>query len=228
MARVDGTRIVAECGRRLSSLAREAATHGLTGLEFGIGIPGSVGGAVTVNAGAEGSDVAGVVESVTVLRRSGEEETWTRDDLQFGYRHSRLLAEPALVLDVMLVLKKGDPEEIRARTQDLLNRRARQPRGRSAGSVFRNPKGDFAGRLLDEAGAKGMRVGGAAVSDRHANFILTDREASASDILLLIKQIQEKVERKTGIVLCPEVMFAGFENDDPRLPRGARVLLPLI
>ena len=222
--RFEESRIVAESGCGLSKLSREAALRGLAGLEFAVGIPGTLGGAVAVNAGAEGSAISGVLESVTVLRRSGIQEVRSREDLQFDYRHSRLLDEPALVLEASLMLRRDDPERVQRKTRTLLAKRARQPRGRSAGSVFRNPEGDFAGRLLEGVGAKGTRVGGAGVSREHANFILTEAGASASDVVHLMKSLQERVEGETGILLVPEVVFAGFDEKDPSLPKGARLM----
>jgi len=222
--RFEETRIVAESGCGLSRLAGEAALRGLAGLEFAVGIPGTIGGAVAVNAGAEGSEVSRIVETITVLRRSGIREIRSREDLQFSYRHSRLLNEPAMVLEVALALRREDPEEVRRRTQEFLAKRARQPKGSSAGSVFRNPEGDFAGRLLDRVGAKGMRVGGASVPRKHANFILTETGASAANVLDLMRLLQERVVEETGILLLPEVVFAGFSEEDRSLPKGARLL----
>jgi UDP-N-acetylmuramate dehydrogenase len=222
--RFSGTRATGEPAVGLPSLAREAARRGLSGVEFLVGIPGSLGGAVAVNAGAEGRDLAGIVESVEVLHRSGRTDRWSAGDMRFGYRYSRLLEEPALVLSVALSLREDEPEQIERRTRDLVARRRRQPGGRSAGSVFRNPEGDFAGRLLERCGTKGMRCGGARVPDEHANFILAEGETSAEDILGLIRRLQETVVRETGVLLVPEVLFAGFEEGDPALPRGARIL----
>ncbi len=225
--RVDGDRVVAESGCGLSSLAGTAALQGLSGLEFAVGIPGSLGGGVALNAGAEGSHLADVVQGITVLRRSGERENWGRRQIRFDYRSSRLLDEPAMVVDVILKLRRDDPERIRRKTEELRARRSRQPAGRSAGSVFRNPDGDFAGRLLEISGAKSMRIGRAAVSSRHANFILTETGASASDVLDLIRLLQETVKRETGVLLQPEVIFAGYAAAGPTLPQGARILQPL-
>lgn len=219
-----GDRVIGEPGVMLPVLARECARRGLSGLEFGVGIPGSLGGAVATNAGAQGSDVGGIVERVQVLRRSGTRESWESAYLEFGYRRSRLLDEPALLLSAVLQLVEADPQRVEARTSTLLEKRTDQPAGRSAGSVFRNPEGDHAGRLLEQAGAKGMVVGGARVPDAHANFIVTEEGSSARDVLRLIKILQDRVSETAGTLLAPEIVFAGFEAEDPDLPRGARLL----
>jgi len=225
--RVRGCEVVAGAGSRLPSLARECERRGLSGLEFAIGIPGTLGGAVATNAGAEGSEMGRVVRTVEVVRRSGERETWDSPSLGFAYRHSRLLDEPALVVSATLGLAEDDPVRIERRTEALLEKRRRQPRGASAGSVFRNPEGDAAGRLLESVGVKGLAVGGARVAREHANFILTEKGATADDVARLILELQQRVLQETGILLRPEVIFAGFDERDPVLPRGARLVGPI-
>lgn len=220
----NGSVVVCEPARRLPSLSRKCAEQGLAGLEFAIGIPGSVGGAAATNAGAEGSQMNDVVREICVLRRLGTKETWDRPSLKYGYRHSRLLDEPALVLSVTLALETADPVHVRRRTRTLLEKRKRQPAGRSAGSVFRNPEGQYAGKLLDQVGAKGMSMGGARVSEIHANFILTEEGARAGDVLRLIRTLQDRVFKETGVLLSPEIIFAGFDRGDPDLPKNARLL----
>ncbi len=212
--RYDGSRIVAECGVSLPQLSRGAATRGLSGLEFAAGIPGSIGGGVVMNAGAHGCAMDGVVRSVRVLTPAGEQR-WPRDAMGFRYRESRLQQEPGIVLEAELELQRADPAPTLARLDEWLRARGdTQPVGPpSSGCVFRNPAGDHAGRLIDSAGGKGMRVGGAVVSDRHANYILNAQEATAADVLRLIGEVRARVGERTGIVLEPEIKLIGaFET----------------
>ncbi len=221
---IAGDSVTAEMGVGLPVLARECARRGLSGMEFAIGIPGSLGGAVATNAGAEGSQMADVLAAIRVVRRSGVMEVRDARMLRFRYRHSALLEEPALVVSATLQLTGEEPGQVSERTRAVLEKRRRQPKGRSCGSVFRNPEGGSAGRLLEKVGAKGMRCGGARVPGEHANFVLAEGKTSASDILDLMRTLQERVLDETGTLLEPEVMFAGFEEGDPALPRGARVV----
>jgi UDP-N-acetylmuramate dehydrogenase len=208
--RYDGRRIVAECGVSLPQLSRAAATRGLSGLEFAAGIPGSIGGAVVMNAGAHGCAMDGVIHSVRVLTPAGEQR-WSRDALHFRYRESRLQREPGIVLEAELDLHSADPAASLARLDEWLRERGdTQPLGPpSSGCVFRNPAGEHAGRLIDTAGGKGMRVGGAVVSDRHANYILNTDGATAADVLRLIGEVRARVEERTGIDLEPEIKLIG-------------------
>jgi UDP-N-acetylmuramate dehydrogenase len=214
----------------MARAATETQKAGLSGLEFGLAIPGAVGGAVWANAGAHGSDVAGVLESATVLLADGTERAMPVDELGFAYRHSRFkaaaeaagtfdAAEAArsaggpgeIVLAATFRLRPADATEIKARLDEIRGwRQAHQPLGiPSAGSVFRNPPEDSAGRLIDAAGLKGHRVGGAVVSEKHANFIVNDRKGTAADVRRLAEQVRAEVRARHGIDLVFEVEFVG-------------------
>jgi UDP-N-acetylmuramate dehydrogenase len=208
--RYRGSRVVAGCGASLPNLSRATATRGLAGLEFAAGIPGSVGGGVVMNAGAHGCSMAGVVRHARVLTPGGE-RTWTVGELQFHYRQSRLQQEPGIVLDAELELQDADPRECLGRLDAWLRTRSdTQPLGPpSSGCVFRNPAGDHAGRLIDASGGKGMHVGGATVSDRHANYILNTGGATAADVLRLIAQVRAQVRDRSGLDLEPEIKLIG-------------------
>lgn len=224
-ARLDGERLVAEAGLPMAKAATITANAGLAGLEFGLAIPGTVGGAVWANAGAHGSDVASVIESADVLLPDGREVRLAREELGLAYRESRFKASPVgapgedgvpqpgeLVVAAAFRLRPDAAESIRARLDEIRRwRREHQPIGMaSAGSVFRNPTaGPSAGALIDEAGLKGLRVGGAVVSDRHANFIVNDRKGSAADVRALAERVKAEVERQHGVRLAFEIIFAG-------------------
>lgn len=211
----DGEKVRAECGVSLPHLSRRASERGLAGLEFAAGIPGSVGGAVVMNAGAHGHSMAEVVEEVRVLTPGGKAR-WRVQDLEFRYRDSRVQREPAVVLEARLALRRADPEETVARLDRWLQTRSEsQPLGPpSSGCIFRNPNGDYAGRLIEAAGVKGMRVGGAVVSDRHANYILNAGGASAADVLTLIDLVRSRVRDRWGTDLETEIKMIG-EFDRP-------------
>ncbi|HEY3522178.1 MAG TPA: UDP-N-acetylmuramate dehydrogenase [Candidatus Limnocylindrales bacterium] len=230
-SRVEGDRYAAEAGVPMARAATETQAAGLSGLEFGLAIPGTVGGAVWANAGAHDSDVAGVVESATLLLADGSETTVPAADLGLGYRESRLKQPPAadgvtrdspeLVLGATFRLAPADPAVIRARLDEIRAwRRAHQPLGLpSAGSVFRNPAGDSAGRLVDEAGLKGFRIGGAAVSEKHANFIVNDQKGTAADVRAVAEHARAEVERRFGVRLELEIVFLGdWAPDGPGQP----------
>jgi UDP-N-acetylmuramate dehydrogenase len=203
----------------MARAATETQAAGLTGLEFGLAIPGTVGGAVWANAGAHGADTASVLESSTLLLGDGSEAVVPAADLGLAYRHSRVKAanppgsaDPVeIVLAAIFRLTPADPAEIKARLDDIRRwRREHQPLGiPSAGSVFRNPDGDSAGRLVDELGLKGYRRGGAAVSEKHANFIVNDGKGSASDVRGVAEHVRAEVRRRAGIDLVFEIEFAG-------------------
>lgn len=199
-------RIYAEAGVASAKLARFAVRQGLKGLEFLAGIPGTLGGALAMNAGAWGSETWGLVRRVWTLDRQGRVHERLASEYRPGYREVQGPADEWF-LAAELALTPGDPEEGRARIRELLARRAAtQPIGQpSCGSVFRNPPGDYAARLIDAAGLKGLRIGGAEVSEKHANFIINRGGASASDIRRLIELVQERVERISGVRLIPEV-----------------------
>jgi UDP-N-acetylmuramate dehydrogenase len=215
-SKVDGERYTAEAGVPMARAATETQRAGLTGLEFGLAIPGSVGGAVWANAGAHDADVAGVLESARILPGDGSEAVIPVADLAMTYRDSRLKHPPAdghadLVLDATFRLTPADPDTIKARLDDIRHwRQAHQPLGiPSAGSVFRNPPGDSAGRLIDEAGLKGMRIGGSVVSEKHANFIVNDQRGSAADVRHLADRVHATVLERHGVDLAFEIEFLG-------------------
>jgi UDP-N-acetylmuramate dehydrogenase len=210
--RLEGTSLIAEAGLPLATAATVAQQAGLAGLEFGIAIPGTVGGAVWANAGAHGSDVASVLEWARVVRGDGIETTETAASLGLAYRDSSLKRSPGtIVLEASFGLAPALPAAIKARMDDVRRwRREHQPLGSpSAGSVFRNPPGDSAGRLIDACGLKGARVGGAAISVRHANFIVNEGGATARDVRHLAEIAQAEVARKLGVRLEYEVQFIG-------------------
>lgn len=208
--RIEGTTVVAEAGAGLPALARRAAARGLSGLEFSAGIPASVGGAVVMNAGAHGHAMAEIVRAVRVVTPEGEEDL-PGPALGFGYRTSRLQTTACVVVEATLHLTRADPAEVRARTEEWLRRRGEsQPLGPpSSGCVFRNPPGDHAGRLVDLAGGKRLTVGGARVSDLHANYILNDGRATAADVIALMDKVSALVAEKFGVRLEPEIKFLG-------------------
>ncbi len=207
---VDGSRVRAECGVSVPHLSRKMSERGLAGLEFAAGIPGSIGGAVAMNAGAHGHAMAELVQEARVLTPRGEAR-WSPDDLRFQYRESRLQHEPGVVLDATLRLRPADPRETVARLDEWLATRSEsQPLGPpSSGCIFRNPEDDYAGRLIDSAGAKGLRVGGAIVSDRHANYILNTGGATAQDVLALIALVRSRVQDHQGADLATEIKLIG-------------------
>jgi UDP-N-acetylmuramate dehydrogenase len=215
-SRVEGTRYTAEAGVQMARAATETQGAGLTGLEFGLAIPGTVGGAVWANAGAHEADVAGILESVRLLAADGSEAVVDASELAFGYRDSRLKraapdAPRELVIEAAFRLAAADPATIKARLDEIRRwRQAHQPIGLpSAGSVFRNPAGDSAGRLIEAAGLKGLRVGGAVVSEKHANFIVNDQKGSAADVRRLAERVQAEVAARQGVALQFEIEFAG-------------------
>jgi UDP-N-acetylmuramate dehydrogenase len=217
-SRTDGVRYTAEAGVQMARAATETQRAGLTGLEFGLAIPGTVGGAVWANAGAHDGDVAGILESADVLLADGSEARLIVDELDFRYRDSRLKHRPdEVVLAATFHLKPADPAAIAARLDDIKRwRREHQPLGiPSAGSTFRNPADDSAGRLIDELGWKGRTRGGATVSEKHANFIVNDRKGTAADVRGLIDDVAAAVEAASGIRLEEEVVFLG-DWGDPR------------
>jgi len=192
-------------------LAILASKHGLSGLEWAGGVPGSVGGAICMNAGAHGADVSRNLKSAEVVFSDGQTKRMSCSDFQFSYRHSVLQEEPGLVTKATFKLEVGDPKEITDKMNRLRNYRLEtQPLQQPcAGSVFRNPEGDFAARLIQETGLKGLRHGGAEISELHANFIVNTGGAKASDVLWLMEEAQRKVKERFGIELVPEVMMVG-------------------
>ena len=198
--------IYVQAGALLSRIAVQAQQAGLAGFAFAHGIPGSLGGAVAMNAGAYGGEMKQVVQSVKALFQDGI-RTISGDDLKFGYRHSIFSEENGIILSVVLLLEPGDPAEIRGEMDDLMSRRkTSQPlEYPSAGSTFKRPEGHFAGTMIDQCGLKGTHVGDAEVSTKHAGFIINKGEATFEDVTALIQMVQDKVYKQFGITLEPEV-----------------------
>ena len=207
MERVDATRIRVAAGVTMTRAAVYAAGLGLSGLEFAHGIPGCVGGGVYMNAGAYGGEICQVCESVDIMRMDGSVVTFSGSEMGFSYRHSRLEEEPGIVLGATFCLQPKPDEEIRALMQDLMSRRkSSQPlEYPSAGSAFKRPVGGYAAALIDQAGLKGFRVGGAAVSEKHAGFVVNLGDATASDVKTLLYRVSDRVFEASGIRLEPEV-----------------------
>ena len=196
------------CGASMANMAVFAQKEGLSGLEFAHGIPGSVGGGVTMNAGAYGGELAQVIESVTVLFPDEGVRTLNAGEMAFSYRHSLLTERPeAVVLRAAFRLQPGKPEEIRKKMDELMARRkASQPlEYPSAGSTFKRPEGYYAAALIDQCGLKGLTVGGAQVSEKHAGFVINRGSAACADVTALMAEIQRRVKAQTGVELEPEV-----------------------
>ena len=211
----DGEKITCGAGAMLSSVCLKALSLSLTGLEFAYGIPGTAGGALYMNAGAYGGQMADVIESAECLTASGEIKTLKKEDMQLGYRSSVFKNGGLIIISLTLALKKGDKTEIKAEMDDLLNRRKqKQPlEYPSAGSTFKRPEGYFAGALIEKNGLKGLTVGGAQVSEKHAGFVINRGGATAADVKALIGKIQKKVFENDGVMLEPEVIFTGRTGD---------------
>ena len=209
--RVEGNKITAQAGALLSRIAKAALDHGLTGLEFASGIPGTVGGAMVMNAGAYGGEMKQVVTSVTVLDREGNELVLDNETMEFGYRTSVIKHHPLLVTEVTMELTAGDPAAIKAQMEDLAaRRREKQPlEYPSAGSTFKRPEGYFAGELIMKAGLRGFQIGGARVSDKHCGFVINAGGACAQDVLDVIQEVQRRVLEQFGVELEPEVIMLG-------------------
>jgi len=213
--RVDGDRLIAEAGVQMAKLATESKKAGLSGLEFGLAIPGTVGGAVWANAGAHGADVQGVLTEALVAGANGEERALGPHELGMAYRDTALKhtspGQPDVVLQATFRLDPADSDTIAERLADIRRwRQEHQPIGqKSAGSVFRNPEGESAGRIIDELGLKEHRVGGAMVSPKHANFIVNTDDATAADVRGLGDLVRQTVRRERGIDLDYEVEFVG-------------------
>lgn len=215
---VDGTGVQAGAAASLPVVARRTVAAGLTGFEWAVGVPGSIGGAVRMNAGGHGSDMAAVLERVRVVDlRSGEDGWVPASTLALGYRTSSV-APHHLVAAARLRLAPGDVARGQAELAEIVAwRRANQPGGSNAGSVFTNPPGDSAGRLIDAAGGKGRRHGTAEVSTKHANFIQADDGGRASDVLALMRELQALVRTHAGVDLHPETRLVGFPDPRPEV-----------
>lgn len=209
--RIEGDRVVAQAGALLSRVGTATLEAELTGFEFAAGIPGTVGGAVVMNAGAYGGEMKDIIASATVLTQDGDIITINKEDLELGYRTSVIAKRGYVVLEAEYQLQKGDKEAIRARMDELkVQRVTKQPlEYPSAGSTFKRPEGYFAGKLIQDAGLRGFRVGGAEVSEKHCGFVINKDQATAADILELMRQVSAKVMQEFGVKLEPEVKTLG-------------------
>lgn len=208
---VIGEEIIADAGVTMSRVARTAWEHGLEGLEFASGIPGTIGGGVTMNAGAYGGEMCQVVAAVRVVDDKGQVLEIPVDEMAFGYRTSVIKSNPYVVTSVRFKLQAGDKDQIKARMDDFATRRRdKQPlEYPSAGSTFKRPEGHFAGKLIMDAGLAGMQIGGAQVSRKHCGFVINTGDATSADVRTLIGQVQEKVKGQFGVDLEPEVIYLG-------------------
>ena len=204
---VSGTTVCAAAGASLAAVCRQAQQAGLTGLEFAYGIPGTVGGAVYMNAGAYGGELKQVLSRVTFLDKNLNLETLPVEELALGYRTSCFETHGGCILEAVFTLQPGDPQEIEARMQELMARRKeKQPLELpSAGSTFKRPEGAFAGQLIEQCGLRGFAVGGAAVSTKHCGFVVNTGGATCADVIRLTDEIQRIVEEKTGYRLSREI-----------------------
>ena len=211
-----GTILQAGSGLLLSQLAAEAQKRGLSGLEFAQGIPGSLGGGLTMNAGAYGGELSQVVRRISLLNERGERLEWDAGQADFGYRHSAFLDGDFLILGAELQLKPGDQEEIGRKMEQLaVRRREKQPlEYPSAGSTFKRPEGHFAAALIDQCGLKGLTVGGAQVSEKHAGFLINRGGATCEQMLRLIQLVRERVWSQTGVDLELEIRTLGIFSDE--------------
>lgn len=211
LIRTEGEYIYADAGALLSKIAAEALSKELTGFEFASGIPGTLGGAVMMNAGAYGGEIKQVIQEATVLTQEGEIVKRTVDEMEFSYRSSIFSKNGDIVLSAVLKFEKGNKEAIRARMDELKEQRVtKQPlEYPSAGSTFKRPEGYFAGKLIQDAGLRGFQVGGAQVSEKHCGFVINKDHATAADIVSLMEQVSDKVEAQFGVRLEPEVKRLG-------------------
>ena len=203
--------IHAQAGALLSMIANRAMEAELTGFEFAAGIPGTLGGACVMNAGAYGGEMKDVLETVTVLTRDGDVKTLTKEELELGYRTSVIAKKDYIVLSAVIRLENGKKEEIKAVMDDLKEKRiTKQPlEYPSAGSTFKRPEGYFAGKLIQDAGLRGFQVGGAQVSEKHCGFVVNKDQATAADVMNLMNQVSDKVYEMSGVRLEPEVKRLG-------------------
>ena len=210
--RIEGNKVYVQAGALLSKVAVQAGRKGLTGMEFASGIPGTIGGALVMNAGAYGGEMKDVVRLVQVMCEDGSFREYTGAEMEFGYRTSRVLHEKSVALEAVLELTPGDPTAIQNRMEELKEARiTKQPLNyASAGSTFKRPEGYFAGKLIQDAGLSGFSVGDAQVSEKHCGFIINRGEATAADVADLIRKVQEQVYEKFQVKLEPEVRMLGF------------------
>lgn len=208
---VEDTLIRVQAGALLSRTANEALANSLSGMEFAAGIPGCVGGAVVMNAGAYGGEIKDIIKTVTVLTKDGVEKKLSVEELDLSYRHSCIPQKEYIVIETELSLAQGKQENIQAKMNELKEQRnAKQPlEYPSAGSTFKRPEGYFAGKLVMDAGLRGFQIGGAAVSEKHCGFLINKDKASAADVYHLIQEVQKRVEQQFGVRLEPEVKMVG-------------------
>ena len=209
--KTDGLKIISGAGASLAAVARTAMEEELTGMEFASGIPGTIGGAIVMNAGAYDGEMKQVVKEVTVMDQEGNILVLDNDTMEFGYRTSVIKNRPFIVLSTVLMLQEGEKDKIKRKMDDFAERRReKQPlEYASAGSTFKRPEGYFAGKLIMDAGLRGFSIGGARVSDKHCGFIINTGNASATDIAELIDEVQERVKEQFGVMLEPEVIRIG-------------------
>ena len=209
---VEGEEITVQAGAMLSVIAKKALAHSLTGFEFASGIPGTIGGAAVMNAGAYGGEMKDVLVEVTVLTKENEVKVIPVQELQLSYRHSVIPQNEWIVLGAKLRLKKGEEAQIRARMEELKEQRVtKQPlEYPSAGSTFKRPEGYFAGKLIMDAGLRGYTVGGAQVAEKHGGCVVNRGGATAADVLQLMADVSDKVKEQFGVTLEPEVKMLGF------------------
>lgn len=208
---VEGNTITAKAGALLSTVAKTAAKNGLSGMEFAAGIPGTMGGAVVMNAGAYEGEMKQIVTKVTVMTRDGEILELDNETMEFGYRTSIIKNRPFIVLSAVISLEKGDAASIQDKMDDFnRRRRSKQPlEYPSAGSTFKRPEGHYAGKLIMDAGLRGYRIGGAQVSEKHCGFIINVGNATAADISELMDEVAERVEEQFSVTLEPEIIRIG-------------------
>ncbi len=206
---IEGTCMKVQAGALLSQASKAAMEHGLSGLEFASGIPGTVGGGVIMNAGAYGGEMSQVVTDVTVVNKEGELLLLNNETMEFGYRYSSIRNQSFLVTQVSFKLQQANPLEIQAKMEELaVKRRQKQPlEYPSAGSTFKRPEGYFAGELIMNAGLRGFQIGGARVADKHCGFVVNMGNATAADVLDVIAEVQERVKDRFGVELQPEIVI---------------------
>lgn len=211
--KIEGEKVYAQAGAELAEVAKASIEEGLAGMEYVSGIPGNIGGAVTMNAGAYGGEMKDIVETVTCLGQDLEIRTYTNEDMHFSYRHSRVQEENLIVLEVELALEKGNQEEIDELYHSLTQRREeKQPlEYASAGSTFKRPEGYYAGKLIDDAGLRGYKHNNAMVSEKHCGFVINTGGAACDDVLYVIRHIQKEIYDKYRVKLQTEVKILGEE-----------------
>ncbi len=212
---VDGAKIIAQSGASIGSVSIVAREAKLSGLEFACGIPGSVGGAIAMNAGAYDGEMSYITESALIIDENGELKTLSKEQLKLGYRTSAIIVNKYIVLEVTFSLRNWEYENIKKKMDELMQRRReKQPlEYPSAGSTFKRPVGYFAGKLIEDSGLKGTNVGGAEVSDKHSGFIINKGNATAKDILDLIELVQNTVMKKYNVELHPEIRIIGEDGN---------------